>query len=520
LGGVENHIYSLSTHLVRRGHKVIVITHGYDISSSSSSLGTDNRRKRRCGVRYLPGPIKAYYCPIGVMTDQDAVPTFTATLPLLRWIFARERIDVVHAHQATSTLANESLAYASALGLASVYTDHSLFGFGDVASLVLNRVLQVTLATADAAIAVSHTCRDNLVLRARLAIDADIDDDNNNNSTPSPESAPSRKRRAGKIVAVIPNAVDPSQFTPASDHHRTTSHSEKGRIVVVVLSRLVYRKGVDLLTSVVPLVCRRVDFCDFVIGGDGNRMLHVQEMVERHDLHHRVRLVGAVPHDQVRDVLVRGHVFLNCSLTESFCIALLEAACCGLLSVATNVGGVPEVLPDDLILLSDPNVPSLVENVVAAIHRQRDRPLDPRATHERVAAMYSWGRVAQETESVYDRVLARRERSSETAAAAAGSDRSNALRSGGPDLYERLECYYDALGRQIGVATVVVWILAVTLDLWVRAVEWAQPVDSIDVVPDLNVDDFSFESDGAVADETLYGDGPSAQSIPPPVEDS
>ena len=49
-------------------------------------------------------------------------------------------------------------------------------------------------------------------------------------------------------------------------------------------------------------------------------------------------------HFQVfRDVLVRGHIFLNCSLTESFCIAILEAACCGLFVVSTRVGGVPEV---------------------------------------------------------------------------------------------------------------------------------------------------------------------------------
>lgn len=42
-------------------------------------------------------------------------------------------------------------------------------------------------------------------------------------------------------------------------------------------------------------------------------------------------------------MLVRGHIFLNCSLTESFCIAILEAACCGLFVVSTRVGGVPEV---------------------------------------------------------------------------------------------------------------------------------------------------------------------------------
>lgn len=31
------------------------------------------------------------------------------------------------------------------------------------------------------------------------------------------------------------------------------------------------------------------------------------------------------------------------SLTEAFCIAILEAASCGLLTVSTRVGGVPEV---------------------------------------------------------------------------------------------------------------------------------------------------------------------------------
>jgi len=48
----------------------------------------------------------------------------------------------------------------------------------------------------------------------------------------------------------------------------------------------------------------------------------------RAQLHDRVELLGAVPHKNVRDVLIRGHIFLNCSLTEAFCIAILEAAWC------------------------------------------------------------------------------------------------------------------------------------------------------------------------------------------------
>lgn len=44
----------------------------------------------------------------------------------------------------------------------------------------------------------------------------------------------------------------------------------------------------------------------------------------------RVRLLGALEHKDVRDVLVQGHIFLNTSLTEAFCMAIVEAASCGL----------------------------------------------------------------------------------------------------------------------------------------------------------------------------------------------
>jgi phosphatidylinositol glycan class A protein len=81
--------------------------------------------------------------PIIPMTDQDALPTLTATFPLWRSILIREGIEIVHTHQATSVMANESAVYASSLGLPSVYTDHSLFQFDDLAGVILNRVSYV-----------------------------------------------------------------------------------------------------------------------------------------------------------------------------------------------------------------------------------------------------------------------------------------------------------------------------------------------------------------------------------------
>lgn len=70
----------------------------------------------------------------------------------------------------------------------------------------------------------------------------------------------------------------------------------------------------------------------------------------------RVTLLGSIQPDQVRDVLVQGHIFLNTSLTEAFGMGILEAASCGLFVVSTRVGGIPEVLPDGLIEFAEPEL--------------------------------------------------------------------------------------------------------------------------------------------------------------------
>lgn len=255
-------------------------------------------------------------------------------------------------------------------GVKACLTDHSLFGFADAASIHINKVLQVTLSDVDHVICVSNTCRENLVLRASLH--------------PS-------------LVSTIPNAVDASKFTP-DPSQRYPSNT----INVVLLSRLVYRKGIDLLVKIIPIVCAKFPIVHFIIGGDGPKKLLLEEMRERYQLHDRVELLGAVPHHQVRHVLVRGHVFLNCSLTESFCIALLEAASCGLFVVSTKVGGVPEVLPPSMIKFAEPTVADLVDALTEAV--SISRRIVPFEMHERVRTMYNWLNVAHRTEIVYDEI--------------------------------------------------------------------------------------------------------------------
>ncbi len=100
---------------------------------------------------------------------------------------------------------------------------------------------------------------------------------------------------------------------------------------------------------------------DFLIGGDGPKRLELEEIREQYG--QRVQLFGKIDHALVRDFLIKGHIFLNTSLTEAFCMAIVEAAASGLQVVSTRVGGIPEVLPPELIILAKPTVLSMY-NVV------------------------------------------------------------------------------------------------------------------------------------------------------------
>jgi len=84
-------------------------------------------------------------------------------------------------------------------------------------------------------------------------------------------------------------------------------------------------------------------------------------MIEKYNIADKVEVLGTIHHSEVRNVLCRGHIFLNTSLTEAFCIAILEAASCGLLCVSTNVGGVPEVLPSEFIFMAPARPKPLIE---------------------------------------------------------------------------------------------------------------------------------------------------------------
>ncbi|KAH7412692.1 glycosyltransferase family 4 protein [Cadophora sp. MPI-SDFR-AT-0126] len=370
-GGVESHIYQLSTKLIDRGHKVVVITHAFE---------------GRTGVRYLTNGLKVYYVPFFVIYRATTFPTVFSFFPVFRNIIIREQIEIVHGHASLSSLCHEAILHARTMGLRTVFTDHSLFGFADAASILTNKLLKFILSDVDHVICVSHTCKENTVLRASLD---------------------------PLMVSVIPNAVVAENFRPL--HHPSYPSDLNSQLVpvpqhlgphdvitIVVISRLFYNKGTDLLVAAIPRILASHPNVRFVIAGSGPKAIDLEQMIERNVLQDRVEMLGPVRHEEVRDVMVRGHIYLHPSLTEAFGTVIVEAASCGLYVVCTQVGGIPEVLPAHMTVFAKPEEDDLVAATGKAIASMRANKVRTEKFHDQVRMMYSWTDVAERTERVYD----------------------------------------------------------------------------------------------------------------------
>ena len=74
---------------------------------------------------------------------------------------------------------------------------------------------------------------------------------------------------------------------------------------------------------------------------------------------------------------------MNTSLTEAFGIAILEAACAGLYVVSTRVGGVPEILPEDMISFANPDEDGIGSLIFIMLSRALMFPFRRGPSHDR-----------------------------------------------------------------------------------------------------------------------------------------
>jgi phosphatidyl-myo-inositol dimannoside synthase len=220
-----------------------------------------------------------------------------------------------------------------------------------------------------------------------------------------------RAARRDLPVTVVQPGVDPERFVPLDEEGRAKARAlfdlpADGRVVVSV-SRLVPRKGMDvLIEAAARLAPDRPDLV-VAIGGSGRDRRRLDRLVARTGA--PVRMLGRVPGDDLPALCGCADVAAMLCRTrwagleqEGFGVVFLEAAACGVPQVAGSSGGAAEAVADGEtgVVVARPSDPDAVAAALAGLLDDADRRLAlGRAARARAVTDFSYdvlaGRLAE-----------------------------------------------------------------------------------------------------------------------------
>ncbi len=210
----------------------------------------------------------------------------------------------------------------------------------------------------------------------------------------------------GARVTRIHNGVDLGRFTPGPPPPdlRAALGLPPGAPVVGSVGRFVAYKGYDHLLDAAQLAQEKIPEAHWVLVGDGGLRGALEEQRRALGLERVVHFAGWQP--RVAEHLALFDLFALPSLGEHFGRVLLEAMAMAKAVVATDAGGVPEIVLDgETGLLVPPADPAAIAEAVVTLLQDPVRAARMgEAGRRRVAAEFSLSRHVEAVEALYREV--------------------------------------------------------------------------------------------------------------------
>ena len=350
-GGAQEHLYGLVT---RMDHT------RFDVSVVSLSPGSAVRKLERAGF------------PVLVLDEPDdaiAVGALAAHL-------VEVRPDILHNHMYRAELVGTRAAIAlGEVGHRRPYVVSTVHS-SRVRSEEDREMLRVLTPRMDQLIAVSRMIEEKL----------------------------EQEGRTGAPIRRIYNGVDLSRYEhqePCCTLHEEYG-MEPGSQVVGVVARLEPEKGHPTLLEAWPAVLRSVPDAYLLIVGEGSRREALEALARDLRIAHRVVFTGR--RDDVPAVTAALDVAVLPSYREAQGLSILEALALSRPVVASNVGGIPEVITDGVTgLLVPPHDPDAL--AAAIVRVLRDHPYADtlgRAGHDMVHDRFDIGTMVGLVQQIYE----------------------------------------------------------------------------------------------------------------------
>lgn len=372
VGGISRHCVGLARELARMGHTVHIITLEFPGAPEYEEEEGVKIHRTRIELGH-PGFI------IWVLLFNHFMEKKIAD------IAGRERFDVIHAHD--WLVAPASISSKHYLKVPLVATIHSTevgrsHGLHGPDSYLIDGFEWWLTYEAKRVIVASYSMKREVEEHFHL---------------------PSEK------IDVIPNAIDASKYEVNIDRGAVKRKFgiDPGERVVLFIGRLVPQKGAEYLIMATPKIIEQHPEARIVIVGNGWVKGHLLNLALSTGYSHKITFLGFISDRDLIELTLSSDVLVIPSIYEPFGIVALEGMAAGVPIVASNVGGLSEVIehdktgflayresPDSIAwgvnrILSDPGYASwLVQNA-----------------KKKIREVYSWEAVARRTIEVYKRTI-------------------------------------------------------------------------------------------------------------------
>lgn len=203
-------------------------------------------------------------------------------------------------------------------------------------------------------------------------------------------------------IFVIPNGADTSRFKPIPQNEvREKLNLQVNRKIILFIGRLHPIKGPNFLIDAISQIVNEKKQKELllILIGSGSMETRLKEQVTSLNISHNVLFAGGITHKEIPCWINASDVVCVPSQSEGFPAVSVEALACGKPVIASNVGGLPEIITNnDLGYLVEPgDTCQLADAIKKALSREWDTDKIARYALER----YSWQTIAQSTTDVY-----------------------------------------------------------------------------------------------------------------------
>lgn len=214
-------------------------------------------------------------------------------------------------------------------------------------------------------------------------------------------------------IKTIHNGADIVKFNPEVPkiidlNHTTRSIIDPSTPVILTARRLVRKNDIDYLIKAIKLVSKK-EKCQLVIIGDGEERASLEKLTHEINVQDHVYFLGLIPHDQLPPYLALADIAVVPSLIEASSIFMLEAMAMAKPVIATNAGGLPEVLTPSAGILVEPMDEIGLADAILELLRNKEKRLQLGGqAYYHVKENYSWKAIAKQMESEYMKLLRER----------------------------------------------------------------------------------------------------------------